>query len=111
MAVKYDVNYTDRKYLSESIKQKIRNDLKDKSYNIKINEFLIKQLEDLADNKLSSELHDQCCVQIYSCYESFLNDRQKNAIIEFSRAIYQTKDHSHKTNLHANLTAINEFLK
>lgn len=111
MAVKYDVNFTDRKYLSESIKQNIRNDLKDKSLHIKINECLIKQLEDLEGNKLSSELHDKCCIQIYSCYESFLNDRQKNAIIEFSRAIYQTKDHGHKTNLHANLTAINEFLK
>lgn len=108
MPTKYDVNFTDRKYVSDTVKAKINDKLTDRETAHDYNQFLIVELN--KNDKPSKELSDSASVQMYSCYDSFLTDRQKTAVVETVQAVYQTVDKKNKTTLIAALTVLNLFI-
>ena len=108
MPTKYDVNFTDRKYESDAVKAKINDKMTDRVTAHNFNQFLIDELN--KNDELSKELRELATVQMYSCYDSFLTDRQKTAVVETVQAANQTIDHKRRTSLIAGLTVLNLFI-
>ncbi|MCQ2975052.1 MAG: hypothetical protein MJ211_09595 [Bacteroidales bacterium] len=105
---KYDVNFTDRKYVSDEVKALINPNLKDKEFNKEFNKFMLDELNKV--DKPSKEVIQAGFVQVFSCYDSFLTDRQKTAVVEAVQAVYQTMSKTNKASVVAGLTVINLFI-